>query len=235
MGALRVVAICLFAAWVSGCAASRAVAPLDKGEHGLTASFGGPFVEFAGAPVPVPLTQLGYRYGIDGKTNVHTALHLTPMVMSRTAGFDVGFARELMTADGPRPRLMLDLTTYWFFGDVADGGADGGFRFFPDLSLVATWDLPHRKRRRPYRIYLGVDNFMQPWPTFGWVLTPLFGAELPAHDRLGVQLEVQWNQPWADTTPLVPVWKGAGPYGAFAVKIGLNIYLPSSKAKKEDG
>lgn len=212
---------------LSGCATSRALAPLEKGQHGVTLSMGGPFVQFAGAPVPLPITQVGYRYGIDGKTDFHTGLYLTNLALFRVGGFDVGFARELVDASGARPRVMVDLTTYWFFGDVSDGGPDGGFRMFPNLQIVTTWDLPHREDRRPHRVYLGLDNWVQPFPEFRYYLNPFLGTEVRLSKVAGLQLEAGWYAPWVDTTFLQPVWYGPGNLGAVSVKLGFQFYVPT--------
>ena len=218
---------------LQGCAASRAVAPLEQGQHAITLSMGGPFVQFAGAPIPAPITAVGYRYGIDGHTDVHAALYLTQLALFRVGGFDLGVARELVTADGGRPRVMVDLNTSWFFGDLDDGGPEGGFRFFPDLSVITTWDMPAREGKRPHRFYLGINNFFQGHPSFRYVFSPLFGAEWRAHDQVGIQLEAQWNAPWVNTQYLQPVWYGPGNQGAAAVKLGLHIYVPGTRRMQE--
>lgn len=218
---------------LGGCAASRALAPLEKGQHGVTLSVGGPFVEFGGAPIPLPITQVGYRYGIDGLTDVHAGLYLTNLALFGVGGFDVGFARQLVDADGPRPRVMVDLTTYWFFGDL-DGdpdGSPGGFRMFPDLQLVATWDLPHRDDRRPHRLYVGLDNWVQPFPEFRYYLNPFLGTELRLTKLAGLQLEAGWYAPWVPTRDLNPVWYGPGDLGAISVKLGFQIYVPERRVR----
>lgn len=216
---------------LSGCMASRAVAPLDAGQHGVTLSLGGPFVQFGGAPVPVPFTHLGYRYGIDGHTNVHAGLQVSTPLLVGVAAFDVGIARELLTAQGPRPRLMLEYTTTFAVGDASSGPAPGGFRFFQDLALVATWDLPAREGRRPHRIYLGADAFMGVGPSFGAVVTPFLGTELRASKTVGVQLELDWHAPFTRTTFVAPVWYGPGDQGVVGAKLALTFYVPPKRPK----
>lgn len=217
---------------LAGCSTTRALAPLQKGQHGATLSVGGPFVQFAGAPIPLPISSVGYRYGIDGKSDVHAALYLTQLALFNVGGFDLGISRELNPADGAKPRVMVDFTNYFFFGDNRPTGPKGGARWFPDLSMMVTWDLG----QRPHRLYLGVDTFFQTLPEFHVYPSPVFGTELRASKVVGVQLEVAWHAFWADTHFLNPVWYGIDERGAIAFKLGLNFYAPMKKraAKAEE-
>lgn len=205
---------------LSGCAATRALAPLDKGQVALNASLGGPFVEVNGGPLPLPITSLGASYGLDGKTNLHGALYPTQLALFGVFGLDLGASRELVTPHKGRPRLMADLTLYTFGGNRAQGEPRGGIRFFPDISLVASWPLG-----KHFVPYVGTDQFFQFFPTPHWAPSLLVGAELRAGKRLGIQLEGKWIEPWGDTDPLVPHWYGAGTYGAFSAQLGFNVYF----------
>jgi hypothetical protein len=207
-----------------GCSTTRALAPLEKGQHGATISLGGPFVQYGGAPIPLPLSSVGYRYGIDGKSDFHTSFYVTQLALFKVGGFDFGFNRELISAKGARPRLMLDTTQHLFFGDRSPGAPDGGTRWFPEISAVATWDLG--KPDRPHRIFVGASGFFQFFPEVRGYLTPMIGTELRAHRKLGIVLELDWMAPWVDTTYLNPVWYGVGDKGALAFKLGFNIYVP---------
>lgn len=210
----------LFALALMGCTTTRALAPLERGQHGMTVSVGGPFVEF-GAPIPLPISTIGYRYGIDGRSDVHAALYPTGAALFGVFGFDVGINRELVAARGAIPRLMIDFNQGFFFGDNAKGEPAGGFRWFPELSAVTTWDLGHA----PHRLYLGVDGFFQVWPEAHALITPFLGTELRAARALGIQLEVGWIAPGAFTRYLNPVWYGIEERGAITAKLGFNIYL----------
>ena len=214
---------------LAGCSTTRALAPLEKGQHGATFSVGGPFVQFAGAPIPLPIASVGYQYGIDGKSNVHGAFYLTQLVLFKVGGFDVGINRELSPAAGARPRVMVDFTNYLFFGDHSPGDPAGGARWFPDVSLMLTWDLG----QRPHRIYLGVDTFFQTMPEFHVYPSPVLGTELRASHVVGVQLELAYHAFWADTEPLQPVWYGFDRHGAIAFKLGLNVYVPTHRAHRK--
>jgi hypothetical protein len=213
------------AAVLSGCAASRALAPLERGQHAIYADLGGPLVEFGGASVPVPFANVGWGYGLDGKSNVHAAINPSSPALIRVYGVNAGYSRELLPASGAKPRLMLDTTAYAFWGDNRPGAPEGGFRWFQDLSAVATWDLPTTKPA-PHRLYAGLDLFLQPAPTFHAYPVPLVGGELRLGRNVGLQLETAWWGITRDTLDAVPVWRAPGNQGAIATRIGLNVYLP---------
>lgn len=209
-------------ATLTGCATSRALAPLEKGQHGLQISLGGPFVEFGGAPIPVPFTAVGYRYGIDGRTDIHTAIYPSGALLIGVGAWDVGVATEVLSADGGRPRIMLDLTTTWMIGDNGPGGDPAAVRFFAAPSAVFTWDIGPKD----HRVYVGAEAFFQPWPSVRAIPSLMFGTELQASRAVGVQLELGWHGMHRNTLVGVPVWIGPGDQGAISAKIGVNVRIP---------
>lgn len=219
----------LFTLTLAGCSVSRGIAPLEPGQGAVTASFGGPFVEFGGAPIPLPVTSVGYMHGVGHGVTVHGALYPTQLALFGVAGLDLGASYEVFAPKGARPRLMLDLTLYSFFGDNQPDGAPGGFRLFPDLAVLASWDLG----RPRHHLYVGVDNFVQPFPSFRYHPVPLLGAELKASPAVGILTEVKWMGLETNTLPLQPVWYGPGNQGAIAVQLGVNVYFDTRKGGSE--
>jgi hypothetical protein len=221
-GSLLLLTLC------AGCAVSRGIAPLAQGEHAVQISVGGPMMNLQGAPVPLPISSVGYGYGIDGRTHVHGAIYLTQLAFG-VGGLDVGVATEMLSADGPRPRIMGDFTLYMFFGDTAKGGAEGGFRLFPDLNLTITWDIG----KWDHHVYVGFDNFFQPFPVFRFYPTPYLGAEVKSgpsgQPHVGVIAELGYVAFWEDTTVLMPEWVGINNQGAVSFKLGLNVYFGGAK------
>lgn len=209
-------------ALASGCAASRSLAPLEAGQHGVTVSLGGPFVEFGGAPVPVPFTAVGWRYGVDGKTDIHAALYPTGPILIGVFGWDVGMSTMLLDADGGRPRVMFATTSHWLVGDNGPGGDPAAFRLFLSPSFVFTWDLGPQK----HRVYAGAEAFLQPLPQPRALPTLMLGTELQANERVGVQIELGWHGFHRNTEVGVPVWIGPGDQGAISAKVGINVRLP---------
>lgn len=213
---------CLGLLLSTGCATTRALAPLDKGQHGVNISLGGPFVEFSGAPVPLPFTALGYRYGIDGKTDVHAALYPSSAVLVGVAAWDIGVSRQLLEAAGGRPRIMIDATTYWQVGDNGQGGDPAAFRFFLTPSVVFTWDIGRPK----HRVYVGAELFFQPAPTVHALPSLMLGTELQASREVGIQLELGWSGFHRNTNVGAVTWIGPGDIGAIAARLGVNVRIP---------
>jgi len=214
----------ILALWLA-CAPTRALAPLEAHQAAVTASLGGPIVEFAGAPIPLPITSVGVIYGLDGKTNLHAAVYPTNLALFGVFGFDVGASRELVTPDGPRPRVMVDVSAYTFAGNVAEGDPKGGFRLFPDASVIVSWPIPGGAEQARTIPYVGVDNFVEVLPSPRYVPSLVFGDQLRVGKRVGLQLEGKWVAPWVDTDPLVPHWYGVRRRGAFSVQLGVVLYL----------
>lgn len=203
------------------CAPTRALAPLEAHQVAVTAAIGGPMVEFAGAPLPLPISSLGVVYGIDGRTNLHATVYPTNLALFGLFGADVGASREVLAPDGPRPRVMADLTLYVFAGDIAAGDPAGGVGVFPDVSAIASWPLA-LGRTVPY---VGLDNFVEVAPGLRYVPSLVVGDELRVGRRVGLQLEGKLIAPWVDTNRWVPHWYGISRHGAFSVQLGVNVYF----------
>ena len=223
----RAVWLATIAVALQGCSISRGIAPLERGQGAVTASFGGPFVEFGGAPIPLPISSVGYMHGVGHGVTVHGAVYPTQLVLFGVGGLDLGASYEVFKAEGPRPRLMVDLTLYSFFGDNQPDGAPGGFRLFPDLTVLASWDLGKPK----HHVYLGFENFFQPFPTFRYQPVPMLGAELKASKAVGVLAEAKWMGLPEDTVPLQPIWYAPGNQGAISLQLGVNVYFDWKKNK----
>ncbi|MDP1727651.1 MAG: hypothetical protein Q8M15_12780 [Bacteroidota bacterium] len=79
--------------WVS-CAPTRIVKPLAKGEQTLSFNLGGPLINFAGAPIPVPLSALSYSKGITATTTAFSGLHTTALLFG-VFQTDIGICTQL--------------------------------------------------------------------------------------------------------------------------------------------
>ncbi len=62
------------------CAPVRTIIPIEKEASQITASLGGPLIEFSGAMIPIPLTSVNYSRGISEKITLNTAIHTTSLL-----------------------------------------------------------------------------------------------------------------------------------------------------------
>lgn len=62
------------------CAPVRTVVPLEKGSTHVSASIGGPLIEFSGLVIPIPLTSVNVAHGLTENLTVNTALHTTSLL-----------------------------------------------------------------------------------------------------------------------------------------------------------
>ncbi len=80
------------------CAPSNFVVPLEKGEHAINATLGGPLVNVPGiATIPLPFTSLGYGYGLSEKNTISGALYPTAAIygdFQLTAAFSHQFWKK---------------------------------------------------------------------------------------------------------------------------------------------
>lgn len=205
---------------LSGCAVSHGVKPLPQGQGALTASLGGPISKDLPTPVPfvVPITTVGYAHGATDLLTVHGSIHPSGLAAFGVFAADIGAAQQLLAPSGAAPRLMIDGTLILATGNNAPGDPAGGTRLFPDIQLVASWDLGK------HAAYVGVDQFFQPFPTVRYHVSPLFGALLSA-GRTDLQIEYMWQAPYQRNDLLTAEFVGPFGQGASAIKVGLAVHF----------
>ncbi|NBO61725.1 MAG: hypothetical protein EBU82_12320, partial [Flavobacteriia bacterium] len=63
------------------CAPSRYVKPLTQGEHAVQVNVGGPIAKIPGiGAIPMPLTSVGYGYGLKNNLTLFGNLHTTSLL-----------------------------------------------------------------------------------------------------------------------------------------------------------
>ena len=205
---------------LSGCAVSHGVRPLDRGEGRITASFGGPISADLPTPValPVPITTVGYAHGLTDHTAIHAAIHPTGLATFGVFAMDAGVTGRLTDHDGAIPRIMIDGDLILATGGVPDTTAARGTRLFADLQAIASWDLGQ------HTLYGGMDQFLQPFPTPNYHVSPLVGGVLGI-GRVDLQLEYMWLVANVDNALLAAEFIGPFGQGASSVKLGVGVHL----------
>lgn len=207
----------LVALLLAGCSTTHGVKPIGRGAVEVEGSFGGPITKVFGAPIPLPLSTVGATVGVTDTTNVHAAWHPSAAFVFGLGAGDVGASQQFLAPQGARPRLMGDLTLLLAGGDTAEGAPEGGFRFFAQPTVIASWDWG---KARHQTFYTGITAFIEPTPgphaLGAWVLGNRFEA-----GRFHFTTELKWIDPWASTTTLVPQYYSPGDQGAISFQLGL--------------
>ncbi|MCB9742163.1 MAG: hypothetical protein H6741_18355 [Alphaproteobacteria bacterium] len=206
---------------LAGCAGMNSARPLEQGEHAVGLTFGGPMLEFAGAPIPMPNAILQGRHGLaplaGRPTDLHYGLNLTAAAFG-VAHVHVGAAHLLLPQRGGVPALSVADRVH-FATNILDPRKDLELRgawALNELELTASW------APRGQLVYVGLNDALD-FAAPELLLTPFLGAAFDPGDPggLGVQLEGRWYA--ASTLPRADVthWVGPG-RGAIGATLGLS-------------
>ncbi len=210
----RILAVVLLGA---GCSTTHGIRPIGKGALSVDASLGGPITQVFGAPIPLPLSTIGATVGVTDFTDIHAAFHPTAAAMFAVTAFDLGASQQLLAPTGARPRLMADLTLLGAGGDLdPEQRPEGGFRFFFQPSVVASWDYG---KGGQHTLYTGVTGFFEAAEAFHGLGGFILGSRLGV-GRSHVDIELKWLNPWDNNTHVVPEFSAPGNQGAVTVQFG---------------
>lgn len=122
---------------LSGCATHRLSKPLLPGEHEVHFSAGGPMIDMDGLVTPLPLTYLGYRYGLTDKITVGVDLPVTLMSLK-----NIALDTQVTYFPAPKIATQAELLLVW---DVEHSV----YHLYP---LLSSW----------YAFDLGKDFYLMP-------------------------------------------------------------------------
>lgn len=200
----------------TGCTTVHGVRPVGKGAVAVEGELGGPLTEVYDLPIPLPLSSVGATWGATDALDVHASVHPSPLLFFGVFMADAGASYQLFPPEGPRPRLMGDLTLLAGGGDNEPGEPKGGFRLFVQPTVTASWDWG---RGDQHSVYTAVGVLTQPFPGVHAVPQWAVGNRWAAGDFLATT-EVGWIAPWASTEDLAPNYLTPGHLGAVAVRLG---------------
>lgn len=176
-----------------GCGTLSGARPLEPGQHEVGVVFGGPMIEFGGAPVPLPNLVVAGRSGLgrvaDRPLDLGYGLNVTglPFGIVSLQG-DVGWL--LADQAGARPAFTVRNGVFFAtnpFGSDKHPDAAIGVWAADELELLASW------KAKENTVWLGLSqttDFTAP----SLLLTPSIGASLDPGKAGGprVQAEVSW-------------------------------------------
>lgn len=142
----------LTAILLASCNVTRVVKPLEKGEHQLTGSVGGPAIVFSGAPMPIPLSSVGYAYGLDTGLTVAGGLHTTALLFGN-AELDATLGIQMYQSEKDRFGLVASPGVHLFYGFRG-----GDFRAYPQMEGITWWQYSEAKR---HLLYGGIGTWVE--------------------------------------------------------------------------
>jgi len=98
---------------LTGCGLATHVRPVPPGALQVEAAVGGP-VAVIGAPVPLPLSTAGARYGVLPRWDIGAHVHLTTLLALGTPGLDVETNVLALEESGPIPAVSFTARGYAF-------------------------------------------------------------------------------------------------------------------------
>jgi hypothetical protein len=148
---IKFLTVILLVSLFQNCAPTRFVKTLAKKEQAVSFSFGGEFIKYSGAPIPIPFTTLAYGYGVTDKITAYGSLHSTSLLFGNLQS-DIGatlkiFEKENKFGISASPALQI---AYNIRNTT-------GFRIWPSADLNT---YVHFKEKPSY-MYAGVNSWFE--------------------------------------------------------------------------
>ena len=134
------------------CMPTRMVKPLKKGENAVGAHFGGPMIDFAGAPIAVPFTSITVAKGLKDDLTGFGSIHTTSALFG-VAQIDIGILKQIYSS----PDSSFGITTTPQLNLAIDRW-EGNFKIWPFIDINAYW---HYKKGKDNFAYTGVTNWFE--------------------------------------------------------------------------
>jgi hypothetical protein len=146
---LVIIGLCICSWLFTGCASSRFIKPLDKKQTAIIANIGGPFVQYSGMGIPVPLTSVAVGHGFTKDLTCFAGLHTTALLFG-VIQTDIGAVKELMKQRNFRPGVSVSPAANMMLDKW-----EHKFSFFPQIDAHAYWNY----LKKPHYAYVGFSNW----------------------------------------------------------------------------
>jgi len=207
-----------------GCGTMNAARPLNKGEHAVGATFGGPMVKL-GAPLPLPSFVVEGRHGLapvlDRPFDVHYGVNLTAASFGIAqvhggVGWQLTDQQRGLPAWTVASRLFL-ADNHFAGGRVAS--AERALWVLNQSDLLASWQ---RSRWLGYTGLSQLTDFRYP----GLHLAPILGGQVALGEQQSwsLQLESRYYGVNRRSSSTAVPWVTFGP-GAMGINIGVQKRL----------
>ncbi len=215
--------------WLSSCAPTQFVVPLEKGEHVVNTSLGGPIVNIPGiANIPIPFTSLGYGYGLTDKSVISGALYPTAGIYGNFQ-LSAGYTHELWKKE------KFNFTGRAGFDYMLDT-YEKNSRLWPQLDGNVAFTYQNNQDERADKrkiIYLGFSNWFELNATKAhgekqskrWFFNPHIGHQMK-RNQWAFHFELAFLEPNISNEKVVLDYKSAfGNRGATGIYFGLQYHI----------
>lgn len=201
------------------CAPSRLVKPLKKKEQVVGLTFGGPTINFSGAPIPIPFTTVYYANGITTNITVFGSLHTTSLLFAN-AQTDIGATYTILKLT---PKFTITGNTA--FQMAYNYRNNTKLKVWPSMDLNATYNF---KNKNSF-VYGGVNTWVELGKykaheqnkTRTFLPNCQIGYQF-VNTKFTHQLEIKYLGIGIPNTPNVVDYIGAGKKGAFGLYYGVS-------------
>jgi hypothetical protein len=214
---IRIV-VFLFLIFLSSCAPSRFVKPLEKGQKAVNVHLGGPLIGFAGTTIPIPFTSITGAYGLKDNLTVFMGLHTTALAFG-VFQTDIGMVKQLKAQNNFLPAITITPAL-----NLAVDKWKGHFKCWPQLDLNGYWHI----RKKSHFTYLGLSNWFElsgmkahdEKQTIHWIWNPHLGQSF-VFEKWLYNLEIKYLASTTKNLPNVVDFKSFGNTGAVGVFISV--------------
>lgn len=203
--------------FVYSCSPVKYIKPLERKQHALTATLGGPLIGFANTTIPIPFINANYGYGIDSTLTAFVSTNITSALYGNFQ-MELGTTKQLLNQKKYFPAISVTPVANIIYRNT------NAYKFYPQLAVNAFWEYGQRKNM----LYVSFDNWFElsEKRAFGneqqnhWIFMPSLGHTF-AGKHWGLSVEAKVIAPNVSNEKLVVDYKTPlNTKGALGVYIG---------------
>lgn len=211
----------------TGCGTLNSAIPLDKGEHALGLSFGGPLITALGPPIPTPSLVVEGVSGVEplwGRpSDLNYGINMTALAFG-TLGLHTGGSLLVLKGEGARPNLSVSdrfyLYTNWLDRTKPKYARD--FFALDQVDLTASWAV------KRHLLYGGLSSYIDIGdPELS--LAPFVGTELRGKNRFFFQWELRHMAANRKPDIVDVTFASPGGYGAISTTLSVGWMLKGER------
>ena len=217
----------MLASLMLGCGTINSTIPLDKGEHAMGATFGGPLLTALGPPIPVPSLVIegvsGTEPFFDRPTDVSYGLNATALAFG-TIGGHFGSSWQLVRENGAIPNLTASGRAYIYSNhlDQTKPRETRQLYLMEQLDLTTSWSFKN------HLFFSGLGGYYDS-PDPELILAPFVGMELRSQKRFFCQWELRYMGVNRQPDIVDVTFASPGGYGAIATTFSAGWMLKGDR------